>query len=258
MKVLYYPGCSSEHLARDFYLSIEALASLLSLELEPLPDWNCCGAREIEEAPEGVGLFLAARNLALASGKELLVTCSLCFHNLKRARNILRENPLWRSRIAELLKDEGLELSPDLPRILSLTEFLPRIDFSRFRSPHFRGFPVAVYYGCFLSRPYPTDLQALEKVLSAAGYPVIPTTLKTHCCGGHLPRTDSPVIKNLCRRLLFEARQKNASGLAVACPVCKLNLEIYGDPPFPVRYFTQYLGLALGISPSWLGIPEEE
>ncbi len=258
MKILYYPGCSSEHLARDLYLSIETLASSLGVELEVLSDWNCCGAREIEEAPEGVGLFLAARNLALAQGEELLVACSLCFHNLKRAQDLLRKEAGFRARIAELLKEEGLELSLKTPQILPLTEFLARLDLSKFRSAGFRGLPVAVYYGCFLSRPCPTDLEALEKALSAVGYPVVPTTLKSHCCGGHLPRTDSPVIKNLCQRLIFEAHQKGATGLAVACPVCKLNLEIYGGPSFPVRYFTQYLGLALGLSPSWLGLPEEE
>ena len=44
MKVSYYPGCSLEGTARDYSESIHEVCALLGIELEEVPDWNCCGA----------------------------------------------------------------------------------------------------------------------------------------------------------------------------------------------------------------------
>ena len=75
--------------------------------------------------------------------------------------------------------------------------------------------------------------------------------------------TNSAVVGRLGYRLLAMARQAAAQCLAVACPLCQVNLDLrQGDaakahgeiPPTPVLYVTQLLGLALGLSSKELGL----
>ena len=59
------------------------------------------------------------------------------------------------------------------------------------------------------------------------------------------------------------SRQAGAQCLAVACPLCQVNLDLrqsdarkaHGDlPQTPALYVTQLLGLALGLAPKELGL----
>ncbi|MGA2240386.1 MAG: hypothetical protein ABSG74_14370, partial [Candidatus Bathyarchaeia archaeon] len=63
------------------------------------------------------------------------------------------------------------------------------------------------------------------------------------------------------------ARSHGAKLLTVSCPLCKYNLEASQkqDPaassssePLPVVYFTQLLGLALGVSPEDLRLSDTQ
>ena len=91
MKVSYYPGCSLEHSAKDYEESIEAVADLLDVQLEEVPDWNCCGATAAHSINENLALALPARNLvhAEAQGHDVVVPCALCFNRLKVAEHAL-------------------------------------------------------------------------------------------------------------------------------------------------------------------------
>ncbi len=75
--------------------------------------------------------------------------------------------------------------------------------------------------------------------------------------------THSRSVARLGHRLLSMARQAGAECIAVACPLCQVNLDLrqadaakaYGPiPETPVLYVTQLLGLALGLSHQELGI----
>ncbi len=44
MKFAYYPGCSLHGTAREYDVSTRAVCNALGIELEEVPDWNCCGA----------------------------------------------------------------------------------------------------------------------------------------------------------------------------------------------------------------------
>ena len=67
---------------------------------------------------------------------------------------------------------------------------------------------------------------------------------------------------NMVRNLLYCAEQNGADVIATACPLCQINLECYQnavneefgtDFHLPILYFTQLIGVALGISPKKLG-----
>ncbi|MBM3293305.1 MAG: disulfide reductase, partial [Candidatus Aminicenantes bacterium] len=129
------------------------------------------------------------------------------------------------------------------------------------------GLRVASYYGCQLVRPFtdfddPDHPMALDDLLAAAGATPVDYAAKTRCCGGSLTGTIEDVGLRLNYILLKEAKRKGADCLATICPLCQFNLEfaqgkivkIYGDDVrLPVLYFSQLLGLAMGIDKKELG-----
>jgi len=70
----------------------------------------------------------------------------------------------------------------------------------------------------------------------------------------------------MVHHLLQSAADHDAEMIATVCPLCQINLECYQRQvnrefgtrfSMPVMYFTQLLGLALGIPPKRLGIGTE-
>jgi len=70
----------------------------------------------------------------------------------------------------------------------------------------------------------------------------------------------------MLRDLLQSAVDSGAEVIATACPLCQTNLECYQsevnhaygtDYAMPILYFTQLLGLALGVGVKRLGIGKE-
>jgi heterodisulfide reductase subunit B len=66
--------------------------------------------------------------------------------------------------------------------------------------------------------------------------------------------------------LLKDAVDSEADVITTLCPMCNVNLELYQkqvnreygtDFSIPVMYFTQLIGLALGLAPGRLGIGKE-
>jgi heterodisulfide reductase subunit B len=75
--------------------------------------------------------------------------------------------------------------------------------------------------------------------------------------------THAEIVGRLSHRLVEMARRAGATCIAVACPLCQVNLDMrqadarkkHGAlPETPVFYITQLLGLALGLSPQELGL----
>jgi len=109
----------------------------------------------------------------------------------------------------------------------------------------------------------PEHPTCMDAVLAAAGAIPVDWPYKTECCGAGLSITNADVVCRLGHRLLSMARQAGADCLAVACPMCQVNLDLrqtdihraYGGvSEIPVLYVTQLLGLALGLAPEALGL----
>ena len=71
----------------------------------------------------------------------------------------------------------------------------------------------------------------------------------------------------MVRILLQDAIDHDANVIATTCPMCNVNLEVYQSQvnrefgthySIPVMYFTQLMGLALGIIPGQLGIMKQQ
>ena len=271
MKYAYYPGCSLHASAREYDISWRAVCERLNIELAEMEDWSCCGTVHATSVDRLLALALAARNLAIAeaAGLEIAAPCSGCYKNLRTADEALKGDAELKAKVNAslprqfkgstvvkhplyiILEDIGLDTLADVPRPL-------------------HELRVAPYYGCVLTRPAalhpvddPEDPQGLDRLLQTLGAEVVPYPAKTKCCGGAVLVSHTDVALDLTGKLLKQAKEAGAQCLAVACPMCQMLLDAYQSQverrlgeqlDLPVLYFTQLMGLALGIDEGQLGL----
>jgi heterodisulfide reductase subunit B len=279
---LLYPGCSLDTGARAYDESLHAIAGPLGLELTEIDDWNCCGATEYLSINLIPAYALIGRNLALAArqangSRTVVAPCSACYLNLAKADHYMRERPILGQRVNEALAAGNLQYEPGSLEIRHLLDViindvgLDEVK-ARVKRP-LSGLRVAPYLGCMVPRPdyehrwsdheHPTELDRLLNVLGAE---VIDFPLKTHCCGGHMTQIGPETAYELIRRLLHAADQFKADVIATVCPMCQLNLDAYQGATnrhfgtsyeIPIVFFTQLVGLALGLDAEAAGFGRE-
>ena len=281
MKYNYYPGCSLEKNASAYHVSTMAVAKPFGLDFLEIDDWNCCGATEYIALNKMAAYSLVARNLAIASqmghGDQLIAPCSACFLNLSKAETYLIEDLELREKVNTALSAGGMHYNPGNLTIRHLLDvFVNDVGYDAIAAKvvkPLKGLRVAPYYGCLVVRPkfhgnfddfeQPVTLDKLLKTLSAD---VVDFPLKAQCCGGHMTQISEATAMDLLNRLLKNASDYKADVIVTLCPMCQLNLDAYQadvnryfntDYHIPILYFTQMIGLALGMSAQELGIGKE-
>ena len=273
MRYLYYPGCSLKGIGRAYEESLLAVCRGLGVELQEIEDWNCCGATAYMGTDETQALALASRNLVLASreGLEVVAPCSACYLVLNKTQHRLQESPAERRRVGQALQAAGLSYEgAAVPVRHPLDVLVNDVGLEAIRAKitkPLHGLRVAPYYGCQIVRPYSTfddqvEPVAMDKLIEATGAEVVKYPLKTRCCGGSMTGTLPEVGLRLVYILLREASKRGADLIATTCPLCQFNLDAYqnqvedqyGDCSLPVLYFTQVLGLAMGLPARQLGL----
>lgn len=280
-KYLYYPGCSLERNARSYHESAMAVAGPLGMEFQEVDDWNCCGAVEYNSHHSTASYALIARNLALAKAQDsaspLVAPCSACFLNLSKTEKYLTDSPKLAADVNTSLAAGGMHYDAGQMSVRHLLDIVVNdVGYDAIAAKvtkPLKGLRIAPYYGCLIVRPgflglfddyeYPTALDKLVKVL---GGKVVDFPMKAHCCGGHMTQISEPVAMDLINRILRNAGEYEADVIVTLCPMCQLNLDAYQDNVnktyktkynIPVLYFTQLIGLALGMDPTVLGIGKE-
>jgi heterodisulfide reductase subunit B len=81
---------------------------------------------------------------------------------------------------------------------------------------------------------------------------VLDWSYKTCCCGAAHSLTRPDIVLKLSGDLIAQARAAGAEAIAVACPLCHMNLDARQIQmelvePMPILYFTQLMALALGL-----------
>ena len=275
----YYPGCSLETMAASYHVSSMEVAHKLGVELEELEDWNCCGATAYSHVDELLATVLCARNLAIAEkqGLSIVAPCNACYKNLWTTNAALKRDPDLAEHMnyaleADDLRYEGRIEVNHLMDAFSTPEALEKIRAKA--NERLRGLRVAPYYGCQIVRPRRPGLelsqvdnpQFFEELLRAAGADPVAYPYRLRCCGAALMVTNRPAALRMARDLLQNAVDSGAEVIATACPLCQTNLECYQaavnhelgtEYAMPILYFTQLLGLALGVGVKRLGIGKE-
>lgn len=272
MRLAYFPGCTLNEKAKGFDLSARLAAEALGIEIEELPEWQCCGGLIPQVSDTVMGLVAPVRILTDAQklgGDKLLTLCSFCYNTLKRANKIFREDAEKRQKLIDFIEqpyDGGVE-------VVHLLEVLrDDVKFEEVKKRVQRelsGWKVAPYYGCLLLRPYkeiglddPEEPTVMEKLLESLGCTVLDFPRKTECCGSFLIVSNPSLAAQCSLPIIRSAVKMKADALVTSCPLCQYNLDkqqsqmLSGDSgfkPVPILYFTQLLALALGVEPNLLG-----
>lgn len=273
----YYPGCSLESLAVSYHLSSVESGKALGLDLKEIEDWNCCGATSYFHVDEFLASTLVARNLAIAEKagmKDFVAPCSGCFKNAYFTSKDLAADPDLAEHVNFALEEDDLHYDGDI-RVRHLIDvFVEDVGLEAIKEHVTRPLKklhVAPYYGCQILRPSKNGEETenprfFEALLAATGATPIDYTMKMRCCGGSLIVTNREAAVDMVHKLLLDATNQGADVIATICPMCNVNLELYQKQvnqeygtnfSMPVLYFTQLLGLSLGLAPGRLGIGKE-
>ncbi len=286
-KVAYYPGCALEGSGGPYDRSTRALVKELNLEMVNLQDWNCCGAMEVKNVHPMLQTYMSARNLAIASEKmgfdTVMAPCNGCYHNLKKAEYECATSAETMQTVQDLATKAGDPVYRGDVRTIHLLEWLiEEIGADGIKQrirKNLNGIRIANYYGCMYTRPrqiFPEKDQGpgsessykphfMDDLLAAAGAVNVDFPLKTACCGGAHTLSDSDTSTRLVLNLLQAAEEAGAEVIATECPTCHSGLEMHqirAETQFGIKtgvkvlYFTQLLGLALGLSARKLAIHE--
>lgn len=276
MKVVYYPGCSSQGTSLEYERSTRAVCRVLGVELADIEDWSCCGSTPAHACDAVLSAALSSRNLSLAAASgatQVATSCPSCLSNLKTARHHMQHADFY-AKVNALLDAPCPKPQDGLPDTLSTLQlFVEQVGLDAIAAQVKRplaGLKIAPYYGCIMSRPEdimrfddPENPLALDKLLTALGAEVVPFPMKTECCGAAMgiPRRD--LTARLSGKILSSAREFGADTIAVACPLCHMNLDLRQEQAgsacktrfnMPVLYFTQFMGLAFGLTSEELGL----
>jgi heterodisulfide reductase subunit B len=256
----YFPGCSLHGSSKNYDYSTRSVCEALGIELKELPDWICCGASSGHSLSSVLNVGLPAQNLKIAEeiGLDIVVPCAACYNRLKSSAYRMSHDESVREQVESLLNFQFKNSTA----ILNLVELIQdRIGLDAIQSKivqPLKGLKVACYYGCLLVRPVevtefddPEDPRSLDEIMEILEAKPVNWSYKTECCGGSLSLSREDVCIHLVDKIIDMAKEAGAEAIVTACPLCMENLEMrQTDPAFPIFYFTELLGLALGLKES--------
>ena len=287
-RVAYYPGCALEGTGHAYNRSTRQLGKALGLDLVEVPDWNCCGAMEAKNVDPKVQTYLSARVLSLTANRlgmdVVMAPCNGCYHNLKKAEYDLKHDETSREVVGRLSEKAGHKTyeAGQIETIHALDWIKQTLGEEGLKARvknSLGGLKIANYYGCMYTRPrhiFPEKDQGpqsestykphfMDDLLAAAGAENVEFPLKTACCGGAHSLSDSDTSTKLVLNIIQAAEAAGAEVIATECPTCHSGLEMHQiraekrlgvQTKVKIVYFTQLLGLALGLSPRKLGLQE--
>lgn len=268
----FYPGCSSEKLgsASNYMTSVETMCDVLDVQLNEIPDWNCCGA-SIGYAGGGElpRMALNARNLALSEvhnpQQDVVATCAACWLSARETKERLQNDHILMDETNKALAEAGLKYSAS-QKVRHMVEVLIE-DFGydalgKHVIKPLDGLKVAGYVGCQTNRPFGIDGESyenpkyLDKLVSTMGAePIENYDKKVQCCGGALAFSEPEKSQAMIKEIVESACDRGADLIVTPCPVCQLNVEAYQDQinkkyrtnfKIPVVYYSTLMAVAYG------------
>jgi len=271
MKYAYYPGCSLSSTGIEYDMSTKKVAKALGIELWEIPEWNCCGASSAHLTDHLLALALPARNLAIAEekGLDVAIPCAACYARCKASEIEVKNSREMQKTISEVIEREYKGKSQARALLDIFVNDLGLESINALVNKPLKGLKVVSYYGCLLVRPPklgfddPEDPQSMDELVESLGGTPIDWAFKTECCGAAHATTKSDVGLAMIEKILTAAKETGADCIVTACPLCMNNLDMrqaqvgvkFGQTyNLPVFYFTELMGIALGLNPEELGV----
>jgi heterodisulfide reductase subunit B len=249
----------------------------LDVQLNEIPDWNCCGASiGYGEGGELPRLALSARNLALAAqelpGQEMVSVCPACWLASRETAERLHESASLLAETNEALKEAGLNLQSEVKQRHMVEVLIEDVGWAGMKQPVVKpldGLKFAGYVGCQTNRPFGIagesfeNPQYLDKMIETVGAEAVKYDQKVTCCGGALAFSEPEKAQKQIRDIVESAYDHGADMIVTPCQLCQANVEIYQSEinkkqgtnfNMPVIYYSQLMTVAYGGSAREAGL----
>jgi heterodisulfide reductase subunit B len=275
MRIGVYWGCKIPTTQYAYEMSVRQVFPHFNIELVDLKGASCCGG-PLRSINTSAAIYLSARNLALSSQTgltDLLVPCNECHFMLSEAKHRIDNDEEICKKVAELLREEGLQYSSKVKiwHVVDLLHDVVKVGTvkAKVKKP-LKGLKFAVHPGCQIIRPseigrvdsaeWPIKLDALVEALGAE---TLDYSEKLDCCGAALLYSHEDAALSLAGSKLKAVQGYGVDGFVDTCPYCHTMYDarqkeaaatVGGKLSLSVFYYTQLLGLALGIEHKKLGL----
>jgi heterodisulfide reductase subunit B len=247
---------------------------------------SCCPAPGVFRGFDiDTWLVVGARNITIAEelGVDIALMCNGCYGSLLEVNHTLKNDKKKLEMVNEHLAKIGRKFkgTTKIRHVVDILYNEVGVETIQNRTKYGRKPPLnlklALHYGCHLTKPSdirPWDKKVerptfLDELVEVSGCTSLNYKDKFLCCGagGGVRGAFKELSLDYTREKLENIKVSGADVIITACPFCHLQLDlgqleinnIFKDKissPFsiPVMYFTQLLGLALGMSKEELGL----
>jgi len=275
MKFALYPGCTVESEQYAHEMSAREVFPKLGIQLVDVEGFNCCGY-PLKSVSLPAWSYMSARNLALAEkqGLEVLPLCNGCNLSFREVGHYLEENPDLKEHVRKLLSSEGLPFTGNVKSWHILEVLHDVVGVEKIQSVVTRplkGLKLAAHYGCHAFRPGEIEIlddsedpRYLEELIAPLGAKVEDYPERLDCCGQGLAITTGKTALTIAGLKLKAIQDRGFDAVITVCPFCMKMLDAKQnairvttenkDINLPVLYYTQLLGLAMGIEAEKLAL----
>ncbi|MHA1821127.1 MAG: CoB--CoM heterodisulfide reductase subunit B [Promethearchaeota archaeon] len=230
-----------------------------------IPTWETIGARNI--------------TIAENNGKNILTMCNGCYGTLLEVNHQLKTDPIKRKFVNTQLKKINREFKGTIKveHIIEVLYYDIGLETIKEHALKKLGLKCAIHYGCHLLKPAEIrpwggeteDPKFFDELVEAIGCESVEYKDKQMCCGagGGLRSAVKEASLDFTRHKLEMIREAGADCIVLACPFCHLQFDLgqmevnnifreqIGEPfEIPVFYYTQLLGLSMGLTPDQCGL----
>ncbi|MCS7115679.1 MAG: CoB--CoM heterodisulfide reductase iron-sulfur subunit B family protein [Nitrososphaerota archaeon] len=275
MKVAVFWGCRILTSQYAYEMSTRQVLPRFGIELVDLKEMHCCG-NAIESVNKFAAAYMAARAIALANEtgiKDLLFPCGRCHFTVSETKRMLALDKVLEEKIARLLNEERLKYSSEI-RLWHVVDLLHDVvgvgKIKENVKIPLKGLKLASHIGCQAIRPSymervdsPENPKKMDALIEALGAESVEYPEKLDCCGAALMFSHPDAALSLTGAKLNALQKLRLDGLVDSCPAGHAMFDtkqeeaasIIGSKlSLPVLYYTQLLGLALGVEAKDLGL----
>ncbi len=277
-----YLGCVIPNRYPQTERATRTVLKELGIKIKEMEGASCCPAPGVFRSFDvPTWLTIGARNLTIAEQNQtdIVAMCNGCYGTLLESNHIMKSDPKRRAEVNSHLKkiDREFQGSIKVKHLAEVLYYDLGIESIKNVATKPLDLKIAVHYGCHLLkpagiRPWANETEEprfFDELVEAMGCESVDYRDKLQCCGagGGVRAAAKDVSLDFTRHKLEEIRKVKADAIVVMCPFCQLQLDIgqaevnsvfkdeIGEPfNIPVFYYSQLLGLSMGLNPIDLGL----
>jgi heterodisulfide reductase subunit B len=269
MQYALFLGCTAPIRGKHYESTARKVCEMLGVDLIDVPDFACCGF-PLANASAEAAFLMAARNLAAAeaAGADGLMTlCSSCAATMVHVNQEIRSDRAVMDRTNKALAELGRHYTGSLEVKHVARVLWEDVGVDAIRAKVKRdlsSLKIATHPGCHFVKPGEVhgcfddveDPKTLDELVAATGAQPVSYEDKKLCCGGAVLGFEESTALAMAKQKLDVVKASGADAMISICPFCSVMYEAnqgkieeaYNvEYNLPVLYYTQLLGLALGV-----------